>query len=733
MYFINSGRIQKDKIINMNAEGCASYVRKRLVMNILSSALGYVMAFCYKLVSNYGIAIILFTLISKFVLLPVSIWVQKNSIKMVKMQPDINRIKAKHFGDKDAIADEQSKLFKQEKYNPLASLIPLIVQIVLLLGLVAVIYHPLDYLLHLPQDFINTLNGMAVSMLGADPESSSIQLIVVENIKNGTFAAQLAALQTQFPDMDVAATIDAIKSLNMSFVGINLSWVPSQIGGIDIIVPVIAGFSAWLLCVAQNASNVLQAEQSKLNKYGMMVLSVGLSLYLGWFVPAGVALYWIASNIFAIIQLYLLNWAINPKHYVDYEDLEESKKELAALEGIGGSAGKQKLFQKNPYAKRERADYKRFFSIVNKHLVFYSENNGFYKYYAGMIEYILKNTNITIHYVTSDPDDSIFEKAEKNDKIKAYYIGEKKLITLMMKMDADIVVMTMPDLENYHIKRSYIRKDIEYIYVPHGMDSLNMTMRTGSMDHFDTVFCTGKHQREEIEKTEEVYGLPKKNIVDWGYCLLDSMREDYKSVKKNPSAKKSILIAPSWQKDNIVDSCLDELLDNLKGHGYKVTVRPHPQHVRHMPERMEQLKEKFADNDDIEIQTDFSSNSTVFEADMMITDWSGIAYEYAYTTCKPVLFINTPMKVMNPEYEKIGVEPINIWMRHSIGKSVNPDEMDKVAGVVEDMFNNSEAYSRQIDEFVHEYVYNLGNSAKVGGDYIINAVVRKIKEAKEAK
>lgn len=733
MYFINSGRIQEDKIRNMNAEGCASYVRKRFVMNILSSALGYVMAFCYKLVSNYGIAIILFTLISKFVLLPVSIWVQKNSIKMVKMQPDINRIKAKHFGDKDAIADEQSKLFKQEKYNPLASLIPLIVQIVLLLGLVAVIYHPLDYLLHLPQDFINTLNGMAVSMLGADPESSSIQLIVVENIKNGTFAAQLAALQTQFPDMDVAATIDSIKSLNMSFVGINLSWVPSQIGGIDIIVPVIAGFSAWLLCVAQNASNVLQAEQSKLNKYGMMVLSVGLSLYLGWFVPAGVALYWIASNIFAIIQLYLLNWAINPKHYVDYEDLEESKKELAALEGIGGSAGKQKLFQKNPYAKRERTDYKRFFSIVNKHLVFYSENNGFYKYYAGMIEYILKNTNITIHYVTSDPDDSIFEKAEKNDKIKAYYIGEKKLITLMMKMDADIVVMTMPDLENYHIKRSYIRKDIEYIYVPHGMDSLNMTMRTGSMNHFDTVFCTGKHQREEIEKTEEVYGLPKKTIVDWGYCLLDSMREDYRSVKKNPSAKKSILIAPSWQKDNIVDSCLDELLDNLKGHGYKVTVRPHPQHVRHMPERMEQLKEKFADNDDIEIQTDFSSNSTVFEADMMITDWSGIAYEYAYTTCKPVLFINTPMKVMNPEYEKIGVEPINIWMRNSIGKSVNPDEMDKVAGVVEAMFNNSEAYSRQIDEFVHEYVYNLGHSAQVGGDYIINAVVRKIKEAKETK
>lgn len=697
-------------------------------MNILSTILGYVMAFCYKLISNYGIAIILFTLISKFVLLPVSIWVQKNSIKMVKMQPEINRIKAKHFGDKDSIADEQSKLFKREKYNPLASLIPLIVQIVLLLGLVAVIYHPLDYLLHIPSDVINAFNNLVVSLTGADPESSSIQLAVVENIKNGAYESQFLALQPQFADIDIASLLAAVKGLNMNFLGINLSWVPSQIGGIDIIVPIIAGFSAWLLCVAQNASNVLQAEQSKLNKYGMMILSVGLSLYLGWFVPAGVALYWISSNIFAIIQLYLLNWVINPKDYVDYEALEESKQELAALEGIGGSTAEKKLFKKNPYAKREKADYKRFFSIVNKHLVFYSENNGFYKYYAGMIEYILKNTNITIHYVTSDPDDSIFEKAAKNDKIKAYYIGEKKLITLMMKLDADVVVMTMPDLENYHIKRSYIRKDIEYIYVPHCMDSLNMTMRTGSMDHFDTVFCTGKHHKEEVEKTEEVYNLPKKNIVEWGYCLLDSMREDYSKMEKKISDVKSILIAPSWQKDNIVDSCLDELLDNLKGHGYKITVRPHPQHVRHMPERMQQLKDKYASDNDIEIQTDFSSNSTVFGADMMITDWSGICYEYAYTTCKPVLFIDTPMKVMNPEYKKIDVEPINIWMRDSIGASIKPDEMDKAAAVVEEMLNNADKYRERIDKFVHEYVYNLGHSAQVGGDYIINAVVRKINE-----
>ena len=156
-------------------------------------------------------------------------------------------------------------------------------------------------------------------------------------------------------------------------------------------------------------------------------------------------------------------------------------------------------------------------------MVFYSESNGFYKYFAGFIEYMLENTNIPIHYITSDPDDQIFERAKTNEQIQPYFIEENRLITLMMKMDADIVLMTMPDLDNFHIKRSYVRKDIEYIYIVHGIGSNNMLMRKGSMDHYDTIFAAGKLQREEVEKTEIVYNLPKKKVVDVGYPLLEEM------------------------------------------------------------------------------------------------------------------------------------------------------------------------------------------------------------------
>ena len=140
------------------------------------------------------------------------------------------------------------------------------------------------------------------------------------------------------------------------------------------------------------------------------------------------------------------------------------------------------------------------------------------------------------------------------------------------------------------------------------------------------------------------------------------------------------------------------------------------------------MKEKFKNNKNIVIQTDFSSNDTVFNADLMITDWSGIAYEYAYTTKKPVIFIDTPMKIMNSDYKKIDVEPFNIWARNEIGKVVKVEELKKVNKVIDDMLKNQKDYSKKIEKLVKDSVYNVGNSDEVGANYIINTIQTRIKE-----
>ncbi len=601
-------------------------------------ALAALIGGCYALCHNYWIAIFLFTLLTKVILLPLSVWIQKNSIKTVRMEPELNHIKAVYAGNQELISEEQYKLFKREKYSPFGDLIPLFVQLALLMG-------------------------------------------VVEAVKKGT----------------------------------PLTVIPIQALGVTLLIPAVAAASAFVMCFVQNKINVLQSEQGALNQYGTMIFSVGLSLYLGFFVSVGVGFYWICSNLLSTLQLALLNVWINPRDYIDYEALEKSKEELKEARAF--MTDRKKQGRNNPCRKKEKADYKRFLSGQRKKLVFYSEKNGFYKYYKNIIEEIIRRTNIVVHYITSDPEDEVFSL--ESQQFVPYYIGENRLIVLMMKLEADVMVMTTPDLENFQLKRSYVKKDIEYIYVPHDVNSSNLTFHKDALDHFDTIFVSGVQNKSEIREREEKNGLPSKNLVEWGSSVIDNMAAAYEETEKD---KKTILIAPSWQKDNIMDSCIEELLDALKGRGYRVVVRPHPQYVRHFEEKIDRLSRKYA-GQGIEVQKDFSSNKTVYEADVLVTDWSSIAFEYAFSTLKPVLFINTPMKVVNPDYQELQTIPIDLVLRDKVGISLNPDSLEQVEEAVRSLLCDNRFSRESLAALRDAYIYNVGHSGEVGAKYIIGRLV----------
>lgn len=685
------------------------------LLNLLGVPMGALMRLCFQITANYGWAILLFTFLTRVILMPVSIWLHKYSIRLVKMTPDLIGVKVQYFGDNDRIAEEQSLLYKKFKYNPFVTFIPLMIQLLMLMGFIQVINHPMEYLFGLNESVIAALNAIASAQTGLPMEDSTLQMATINLIQHSReLFAGLEGVE------GAAAAIQQLASFNTMFLGLDISLIPSIAGGWTILSPVVAGFSAYLLCVVQNKDNALQSEQGKGNRIFTMALSVGLSLYLGYFVPMGVAIYWTAANLLAILTQYFLNGIIPPKNYIDYALLNENKAKLEKLEAARKENSKDKEL-----VKREKADIKRLNSIGNKHVVFYSEGSGFYKYFKGIIEYLLSHSNLVIHYITSDPKDQIFALAEKNERIQAYYVGNYRLISLMMRIEADIIVMTMPDLETYQIKRSYMKKDIEYIYVPHGMDSLNMTMRKGSMDHFDTVLCVGPHQKREIEQSEQVFGTKKKELVEWGYTLLDDMLAGYAQSEHTERKVPEVLIAPSWQKDCITESCIDDLLEQLTKLDVHVTLRPHPQQVRLNKPLIDAIAEKWQ-SEKVEVQTDFSKNSTVFESDLLVTDWSAIAFEYTFTTKHPVLYIDTPMKVMNPDYDKIEEQPINITLRDVTGRRLKPEEVSaRAAETVAEMLASKSFYEQQITEALNASVYNIGDSAKVGARYILTALKNK--------
>lgn len=685
--------------------------------------LGVLMKWCWQLVGNYGAAIIMFTLATKIVLLPLSVWIHKNNILMVKLQPDINMIKVRNFGNADIIADEQEALFKKHKYHPMLSLVPLALQIVLLLGVVYIINRPLSYLFGISDGVVTAL----AQAVGANTESSSFQLEILAAVKNGTLTS--GSVVTGVDPSVVSDVVSRVSVFDLTFCGLDLTGVPTVVQGMYYLVPLVSGLSSLVLCLAQNASNVLQHEQSKINKYGTMLLSVAISLYLGFFVPVGTATYWTFGNIFSIIQMYILNAVIAPKKYVDYGALERSRAELKKLEELEPVGKKDAKWRENK--KREKQDYKKFFKIINKHLVIYSEKSGFYKYFKDIIDELTARSNIIVHYITNDPDDIIFKVAQTNKQIKPYYIGIKKLIPLMMKLESDMVVMTTPELDKYYLKKSMMKKDIEYVYIPHALMSMHMGMKEGSLDAFETVFCAGEHIRREVEATVKCYGLPQKTLVNFGYPLVDELLEEGKREKAThkTDGRREILIAPTWNEDCILDSCIDEMLTSLLCDDYHITVRPHPEYVKRYGPRMNAIVEKWADRvgDGLTFELDFSANRSIYSADIMITDWSGISFEYSFATKRPVLFVNTKMKVLNPNWERIGCEPIEITLRNEIGASIEKSEVVNVGKHVEYLLAHGAEYEDSIERALHKVVYNVGSAGRVGAGYILKSLSEKAK------
>lgn len=629
------------------------------MMEALATALSFIMQPCYDLTGSWWIAILLFTIIVKIILMPMALWCQKNAIVMVQLMPDLNRLKIKYFGDSETIGEKQNELYKEKHYHPMLSLVPLAVQIIILFGLVDVIHSITDH----------------------------------------------GAPGTEF-----------------------LGMVPVEDGGISWMMPLLAGLSAIIMGFAQNRINPLQREQSRMEKNTTNGLSIALSFVLGIFVAAGMAFYWICSNLTSIAVQALCNVIIKPKKHIDYEDLNTTRDELEALNSL--SKKTTKWYQHDPLAKREKRDYKRFFKTVDKHIIFYSERSGFYKYFEGAIQWLLAHSDARIHYVTNDPNDQIFALAQQQPRIFPYYIGEKKAITLLMKMDADIVVATLEDFDNFYLKRSYVRDDITYVFMFHHATSTHLTPHVNAFDHYDVIMCAGPHQVREIRRTEELKGLPPKELVEYGYDLMDKEIAAYGAMEHPPKDKPVVLIAPSWQEDNMLDLCIDEMLEQVIGHGYRIIVRPHPEYIKRYGARWEALQQRFASvpSDELYFESDFSSNDSIFAADVMVTDWSSISCEFSFTTLKPTLFIDTPMKVGNPDWEEWGIEPTDLSLRNEIGISLKPKEIQRFGETVDGMIASPERWRAQIEDVRRHFLFNLGTSAQVAGEFLLSKILQKQQE-----
>jgi YidC/Oxa1 family membrane protein insertase len=361
-------------------------------------------------------------------------------------------------------------------------------------------------------------------------------------------------------------------------------------------------------------------------------------------------------------------------------------------------------------------------------IVFYAEDSSSFVHFEQIIYELTEKMECQICYVTSAKDDPIL--SNQNKRIRSFYIGlGTARITFFLELKAKILVMTMPDLETYQIKRSKVYP-VHYVYVFHSINSTHRNYRKSAFDHFDSIFCVGRHQIEEIRATESVYNLNPKNLVEHGYGLLDKLQKN-KSVKKTTNniktkdGKKNILVAPSWGENGLLETVGSDLVRILLDNKYHVIVRPHPMTIRKWPHIIEKIKQEFNDNLDFEMETNTNSFETLYSTYGLISDWSGIGFEYAFVCERPVLYIDVPQKTNNPYYNDITCKPLENSIRNLIGKIISPNELENIPKIIESTYENIECFKTKIQKIQKQTIFNLEQSGIRGAQEIVKILHEK--------
>jgi YidC/Oxa1 family membrane protein insertase len=298
-------------------------------MGIISRPFGLLLNFLNNFTGNYGVALILFTIIVRLILLPLSIKQQKSMRETQKIQPELAIIREKYKNDKQKLNDETMKLYQKHGVNP-AGCLPLLIQFPIIIGLYQAIIKPLTYMFGLADDQISFLTEKVNEVLISQGH---------EAIKGmGQFQISIAQNLKSLPgDVLESVGLSSVNFINFNFLGLDLGKSPS-INFITVlwIIPILAAVTTFLSTKVSTSAGGQQAGDEGAAST-MKTMNALFPLMTAWFafsMPAGVGLYWILGNIIQILQQIVLNKYFKPNE--DDNPLITKKAEIKVNKGGGG-------------------------------------------------------------------------------------------------------------------------------------------------------------------------------------------------------------------------------------------------------------------------------------------------------------------------------------------------------------------------------------------------------------
>lgn len=304
--------------------------------SFIGTPLGWIMYQINNFTHNYGITLIIFSILLKVCMIPLGIKQQKGLIANARMQPKMKALQKAYGNNKQRYSEELQKLYNEEHFSPMSSCLPMLIQFPILFGMLDVIYYPIKHMLRLPAGTINKAIEIATTVLGENGLNAySKEISVISAIRHNSapFYEGLGA--------DIA---DKILNFDFTMFGLNLfdqptltpNGKPMGLYLALMVIPILSGVTSLImsLITKQSTAATTDGQMAGMNN-SMMIMMPVMSVWISFVVPAGVGIYWLISNICSCVQSYVLNRVMNPAEEIAKAKAEEeAMREAERLERI---------------------------------------------------------------------------------------------------------------------------------------------------------------------------------------------------------------------------------------------------------------------------------------------------------------------------------------------------------------------------------------------------------------
>lgn len=309
--------------------------------------------------------------------------------------------------------------------------------------------------------------------------------------------------------------------------------------------------------------------------------------------------------------------------------------------------------------------------------------------------------DIEVAFFTMYPRDTSFEALPKRTVHRAIPEGMMGYAYLN-NIQATLLVTTTPQLDVMTFRRS--RHVRHYAIVQHALGESRF-VRPYAYDHFDSVLCCGPIVKANIRRLESIRQSRPKNLLETGIPHYDEMT---KAVRQAPplEGEPVVLIAPSWGPLSMFEAFGTGFVKTIAKR-FRVIVRPHPQMRVSQPELYSEILEL----DGVEVSTDRTPISVLSRANILLSDISGIAHEFAFIYERPVVIIDRQMKIGGLEGELLGGDSELKQQCHDFIVPVQPTEIDHIADHLERVLRSHSVET--LEKVRSQLVYNFGQAGNV--------------------